>query len=624
MLITAHPVSVVWSQSMSQVIKWCTRPRCIPPMGSLALPIIVENFYPVSGRKLNSQASIDKTSPMPRISLTVVLFSVLSSSLAFGQTRTVGIFANDDDSFGGFTLMSPLFHPVTYLVNEYGDMAHKWTHDFNLGANVHLLENGNLLRASGAPDSWVVQAGQGGRLEEIEWDGTVVWQFDFVDSVVTMHHDIVPMPDGNVLTTVWEQIHKDSLDAVGYDLTELTADTTLWSEKIIEFKPIYPDSAEIVWEWSAFDHLVQDHDPAKSNYGVISDYPWKIDVNTGHGGSWLHFNALDYNEDLNIIMVSAGYFSEVWVINRNSTTEEARGQKGDLIYRFGNPQMYGVGNDDDRFLHFSHSAHWIPAGLEGDGHVLVFDNGRFLPPPQFSTILELALPHNVDYDGNVFFDIGADGAYVPPFDIWSYSDPANLYSQIASGMQRLPNGHTMILEGMNGRIIEIDKNENIVWEYVNPVIRSGPLPRDAPIPTFIPNDPNPFPILQNSLFRTYTFARDYPGLQGKDLSGKGPIELAPTAVEDLTDAQKGITLYPNYPNPFNTSTQISFSLDKPGPVHVAVYDILGREVRVLADEFRGTGLHTVSFEAENLASGLYFYRLRADNTTYQQTLLLTR
>ena len=146
MLITAHPVSVVWSQSMSQVIKWCTRPRCISPMGSLALPIIVENFYPVSGRKLNSQASIDKTSPMPRISLTVVLFSVLSSSLAFGQTRTVGIFANDDDSFGGFTLMSPLFHPVTYLVNEYGDMAHKWTHDFNLGANVHLLENGNLLR----------------------------------------------------------------------------------------------------------------------------------------------------------------------------------------------------------------------------------------------------------------------------------------------------------------------------------------------------------------------------------------------------------------------------------------------------------------------------------------------
>jgi len=555
----------------------------------------------------------------------LLLCLIIGPGLVAGQVRTVGLFQHNEDSFNGYTLLAPIIHPSTYLINEYGEVVNQWAHDFRAGTTVLLLENGNLLRASATPDSWVAQGGQGGRLEEIAWDGTILWYFDYVTPQYTLHHDIVPMPNGNILATAWEHVNAEKLDSVGFDLSALTADTVLWSERIVEFKPLPPDSAEIVWEWSAFDHLAQDHDPAKPNYyEAIKDAPWRINVNTGTGGSWLHFNGMDYNKDLDVIMVSASFFSEVWLINHNTTTQEARGPKGDLIYRFGNPQMYGAGDATDQTLFFNHSPHWIPLGLRGDGHVLVFDNGRFRPAPQYSTVQELALPTNIDYDGNVFFDIGSDGAYVPPIEIWQYSDPGNLFSSVTSGMQRLPNGNTMILEGMTGRIFEIDENEDKVWEYVSPVVRTGPLPRDQSVPTFIPNDPDPNPILQNTLFRAYHYTADYPGLQGKDLSAKGPIELPPTSIEQPVEIPGGVSLHPNYPNPFTVTTQINFTLEQPGPVHVTIHDLLGRELAIIVDEHRTAGHHAVSFDAANLASGVYFCRLKAGGTTRQQTLILTR
>ena len=561
--------------------------------------------------------------PMNQVA-TFLLVCLICTAPAAGQVRTVGIFQHDDGGFGGYTLVAPLTYPSTYLINEYGEMVNRWDHDFLVGTTVHLLKNGNLLRASAAPDSWVAQGGQGGRLEEIAWDGTVLWQYELVSPKIMLHHDVVAMPNGNVLATAWERMNVAELAAVGFDTTALTADTVLWSERIVELKPLPPDSAEIVWEWHAFDHLVQNHDPAKPNYGEIKDYPWRINVNTGIGGSWLHFNGMDYNADLNLIMVSAGYFSEVWVINRRSTTEEARGAKGDLLYRFGNPQMYAAGDSADRRFYFNHSPHWLGNGLPGEGNVMVFDNGRMRPPPAYSTVQELALPYNVDYDGNVFFNLGMDGAYEPPIEVWHYSDPGNLFSLVTSGMQRLPNGNTVILEGMTGRILEIDSNENKVWEYVNPVIRGGPLARDEPIPTFVPNDPNPTPILQNLLFRVYRYARDYPGLRGKDLSPKGVIELPPTATESTTSIPDGIALHQNYPNPFNPTTTLSFTLDSAGLVRLAVYDLLGRELSVLVDGYREAGRHEMYFDATGLASGVYLYRLDTDGASRQQRMLLVR
>lgn len=70
-------------------------------------------------------------------------------------------------------------------------------------------------------------------------------------------------------------------------------------------------------------------------------------------------------------------------------------------------------------------------------------------------------------------------------------------------------------------------------------------------------------------------------------------------------------MYQNYPNPFNPSTTIRYELPMTVDVEIRVYDALGREVRTLVKELQASGRYDVIFEPRNLASGVYFYRIRA-------------
>jgi hypothetical protein len=74
---------------------------------------------------------------------------------------------------------------------------------------------------------------------------------------------------------------------------------------------------------------------------------------------------------------------------------------------------------------------------------------------------------------------------------------------------------------------------------------------------------------------------------------------------------KEYSLSQNYPNPFNPSTKISFSVPKSGNVKLTVYDLLGREIRTLIQEFKHPGNYSVDFDGSEFASGIYFYRIEA-------------
>jgi hypothetical protein len=65
----------------------------------------------------------------------------------------------------------------------------------------------------------------------------------------------------------------------------------------------------------------------------------------------------------------------------------------------------------------------------------------------------------------------------------------------------------------------------------------------------------------------------------------------------------------NYPNPFNPATNIDFELPFDGKVYIVIFDITGREVKTLLNESRTAGFHTIRFNASDLSSGLYFYRI---------------
>lgn len=101
--------------------------------------------------------------------------------------------------------------------------------------------------------------------------------------------------------------------------------------------------------------------------------------------------------------------------------------------------------------------------------------------------------------------------------------------------------------------------------------------------------------------------------------------LTDTSVdESKADVPTGITLEQNYPNPFNPSTQIAFELPAQASVRLSVYDLLGREVAVLVNDIRSAGSHTVTFNAANLASGVYLYQLVADGQSTSRRMLLMK
>ena len=138
-----------------------------------------------------------------------------------------------------------------------------------------------------------------------------------------------------------------------------------------------PETDEIVWEWHAWDHLIQDFDSTKANYGVVADHPELIDVNyfTNNGNpDWMHANAIDYNENLDQVVISNPEFNEIWIIDHSTTTAQAAGSTGgsagrggDLIYRWGNPMTYGHGDSTDIQLHYQHNPNWIDDFVPSSG-----------------------------------------------------------------------------------------------------------------------------------------------------------------------------------------------------------------------------------------------------------------
>ncbi|MCF7811674.1 T9SS type A sorting domain-containing protein, partial [bacterium] len=104
------------------------------------------------------------------------------------------------------------------------------------------------------------------------------------------------------------------------------------------------------------------------------------------------------------------------------------------------------------------------------------------------------------------------------------------------------------------------------------------------------------------------------------LVGNGYINSAP----DESNVLHEFALYEAYPNPFNSTTTISFGLDKSAPTRIAIYDLSGREVLTLFEGFKQAGCHTATLTAGDLGSGLYFVRLDAGGVSQSRKVVLVR
>ena len=377
----------------------------------------------------------------------------------------------------GLTLFQPMASNVTYLVDSAGTVVQSWPAPGNPGLSVYLLDNGNLLRTTAIGSG--PGGGGGGRVAEVSWNNTELWSFTYFTANVLHHHDVEYLPNGNVLMLAWEYLTAAEAIANGRD-PALISGPTFSPDHIIEVEPDGLGGANIVWEWHVWDHLVQDFDNTKANFGVVADHPELINLNfpAVSTNDWNHCNALDYNAEFDQIVISSQQNSEIWVIDHSTTTAEAAGHTGgnsgkggDLLYRWGNPEAYDRGLPADKQLFGQHDIQWIEDGRPGEGNFIVFNNGLNRPAGAYSSVDEFVPP--VDAMGNYTLAPGA--AYGPAAAIWSYTDPVptSLYSNIISGTERLANGNTLITPGIFGTIFEVTPAKATVWSYNNPFPAAG-------------------------------------------------------------------------------------------------------------------------------------------------------
>jgi len=417
-----------------------------------------------------------------------LLFLIFSLSSLFAQN---GIQLNTPEADNGYALLT--LNGEAVLLDNCGKIVHEWDLD-NAFVNLHckLLPNGNLVYL------------EGGFIVERDWEGSIV-NSTFV-SGVSCAYEIEVLPNGNYLTVGRRNISSIEAINMGFNTSIQQPETV---DVVVE---VDPATSEIVWEWDIRGHLIQDFNSNADNFGVVADNPRKLDIGALGTFDWTFqesfmINSMDYNPELDQILLSVRKMSEFVIIDHSTTTEEAAsseggtyGHGGDVLYRWGNPQNYGQGTPEDRILYYQHNPSWILAG-EHANKISVFNNGLNRPVPniedRYSSVEIVAPPVNAD--GSYDFITGQ--AFEPATPTMSYNKLTvpglEFYSGYLSAAKVMESGNIFITSGIDNYDFEINAMGEVVWRY-NYQNANG--------------------------FRTEKYDVNYPAFEGRDLTPMGTVE----------------------------------------------------------------------------------------------------
>ena len=473
----------------------------------------------------------------------------------FGHHVQRGVTVSNDKLAEGYVLFVPTNSAEVYLVNRAGQVVYVWKGNYEV-MGAYLQSDGSLFQNAADPDFPVFAGGgETGRIQRIAPDSTIIWDFEYATEEYHAHHDFAVMPNGNVLLIAWEAKSAEEALQAGRN-PEFLPKAGIWPDKIVEVRPTDKYHGEIVWEWHFWDHLIQNIDPTKDNYGDPSEHPELLDINAcasipdpisadsvkvlhkmnrlwrnqtadNMGSDIHHTNAINYNAELDQIAISSPALNEIFIIDHSTTTEEAAGHQGgrwgkggDILYRWGNPENYGQGDSTNRRLFHQHDVRWIEKGMPGEGNLTIFNNDmdafgseQDLDPDRwgYSSVIEIA--PTTDASGN--YIIGDNGRFGPEYPHWTYMAPdsTSFYSSFISGAHRMSNGNTFINEGARGRFFEVTPEGEIQWEYLNPY--RGDI-------RYLNGDPiSPMPMTYFQ-FRATFIPADHPGIKQLDLTPVDP------------------------------------------------------------------------------------------------------
>jgi len=511
-----------------------------------------------------------------------LIFLLFNFSILFAQN---GIQLNTPEAENGYMLLTRFGEAI--LLNNCGEIVHEWDLD-NTFVSYHckLLPNGNIIYI------------ENGFIVERDWDSDIV-NSTFV-SGVSCDYEIDVLPNGNYLVVGRRNISQTEAVNLGFD-TSVQQPSKL--DVVVE---VNPTTSEIVWEWDIRDHLIQDFNANAENYGVVADNPRKLDIGALGTYDWTFeesfmINGMDYNEELDQIVLSVRKMSEFIIIDHSTTTEEAAsseggnyGHGGDILYRWGNPQNYEQGTEEDRILYYQHNPQWIKAG-EHAGKISVFNNGLDRPVPtlddRYSSV-EIVNPP-VNADGTYNFTAGE--IFEPSNPELSYNELTfpglEFYSSYVSSAKVLENGNIFITVGIDNYDIEINAAGELVWQY-NYENAGG--------------------------FRTEKFDVNYAAFEGRDLTPMGTVENPPSnylceIVSGVTDeSQDLIKLIDFLYSADNQLVKIeNYNLQE---LQTKVYNLQGQ---ILQTE--NTPVGNSDFKLKNTNPGFYFIKISDPKTHRSST-----
>lgn len=546
----------------------------------------------------------NKTAFFKKLLLSITLYSI---AIAVYSQNTVGLLDFEKDKLSpGYNLIYPNTQSSVFLLNNCGQIINEWTDDKNgqPGIMAELLEDGSILRASSNAEeinNTFGAGGSGGIIDIISWEDENLWHYVLADSIYRQHHEVKMMPNGNVLLIVWERHFLNEIVANGFDTISNTQ-RELWSDSVFE---VNPENDSIVWQWNSWDHLIQDYDSTKLNFGIVDQQINRININYQEfsfgRNDFMHCNSIDFNEELDQLIISNRNYNEIWIIDHSISTEEAATAQGDLLFRWGNNAAYNSGDSASQLLFNQHNAHWIDDFVDTDspyyGMVGVYNNSiddglslGHVIQPVWNTVNQ-----SYEFENNQYLPLGYDFEF-------SHPDTSRNFSTAASNIQFLKNGNVLMHAGRQGRTFELNPDGEVVWEYLVPM-RNGFRVEQGELLT----------LSQNFTFQNKRYPLDFDAFENRELVPGDYLELNPNVdfCTILTSENNikldNINLYPN-PSSAYLNIHVSRSADY-------------RMVSMDGSEWVSGGLFEGinRIELSGLPSGLYFIVI--DNRAFKFTVL---
>jgi len=546
-------------------------------------------------------------------SITVIALCLLFSSFIKAQ------------QYDGYTLVAVQNQATTTLIDTNGTTFKTWTHATakKTGYSSYLMPGGYLWRTVAKTGNSFSGGPVCGEVMKVDYSGTVLWDFVYSTTQYCTHHDICPMPNGNVLLIAYELKTSAEVTAAGCS----TFSGAMWPERVVEVQPTGATTGTVVWEWHVWDHLCQSTNSSGANYVTsIVNNPQLLNINYNAQKDWMHMNGICYNPILDQITVSSHALNEIYVIDHSTTSAEAAshtggnaGKGGDFLYRWGNPAAYGASGTT--IINVVHDAHWIPEGSPNAGRLVYFNNNGVSSSK--SSIDQIIPPLN-GYN----YNLSLGSAYAP--STYDARHACNGHAQDMGNSQQLPNGNMLVCIATSGLIYETNPSGTSIWSKTI----SGSVPKAFRYSNcYITNQPPPIPtitenlgILTSSAATTYQWYKNGQLITGETSQTYTPTDTAiylvrttdsngcvyeysagyyftysATSTYDFNKISNNLEIYPN---PSSNIFNISLPSDDL-KYNVEVYNALGKII------LQKTNLRT--FNLNDYESGLYFVVLTFNN-----------